>query len=132
MKNTNEQKKIYPRELKVMEVLWREGFMTARELAVRLGVLVGWKQTTSYTAISRCIERGFIKRSGDNFMCKAQITREEAEKQEIKNLINKVFDGNAKSLLASLLDAKNLTPAQLNSIWHTAKEFSNAELKEQI
>ena len=125
MKNIIEQKKIYEGELKVMEVLWREGYMPARDLAIRLEALVGWKQTTSYTVIGRCVKKGFIRRSGIKFMCKVLITREEVQKQEISLLINKVFDGCAKSFLASLLGAGNLTPAQLNSIWYTAKEFSN-------
>ena len=43
--------KLFDSELKVMEVLWREGGMAAGQLAKILKDEIGWNRNTTYTVI---------------------------------------------------------------------------------
>ena len=60
--------KLFDSELKVMDVLWREGDVTAKHISDVLKEQVGWNMNTTYTLIKRCIKKGAIVRSEPNFM----------------------------------------------------------------
>jgi predicted transcriptional regulator len=108
--------KLFDSELKVMDVLWKEGDLTAKKISDILKEQVGWNMNTTYTLIKRCIAKGAIKRSEPNFMCHALIPKEQVQEQETKELINKVFDGSADLLFASLLNRKNLSTKEIEKL----------------
>ena len=56
--------KLYDSELKVMEILWKEGELTAGHIAKILKEEIGWNRNTTYTVIKKCIEKGAVERSG--------------------------------------------------------------------
>lgn len=105
--------KLFDSELKVMDVLWREGDSTAKHISNVLKEEVGWNMNTTYTLIKRCIKKGAIERSEPNFMCHALIPKEEVQEAETNELINKIYDGSADKLFAALLGRKKLSPEQI-------------------
>lgn len=105
--------KLFDSELKVMGVLWREGDVTAKHISDVLKEETGWNMNTTYTLIKRCIKKGAIERREPNFMCHALIPKEEVQEAETNELIDKVFDGSADKLFASLLGRKKLTAKQI-------------------
>jgi len=107
------KKMIFEAELKVLEVLWNDGDTTARDLAIKLNDLTSWSTTTTYTVIKRCIEKGLIERTGKNFMCHVNITREEARKRETGILIDKMFNGSVDLLLELLTNEDNVSEADI-------------------
>ena len=108
--------KLFDSELKVMDVLWREGDSTAKNISNVLKEEVGWNMNTTYTLIKRCIKKGAIERSEPNFMCHALIPKEEVQEAETNELINKIYDGSADKLFAALLGRKKLTPEQISQL----------------
>lgn len=108
--------KLRDSELKVMGVLWNEGDCPARHIAEVLTGEYGWNVNTTYTLIKRCIKKGAIERSEPNFMCHALIPKEEVQAAETNELINKVFDGSADKLFASLLGRKKLSTEQIERL----------------
>jgi predicted transcriptional regulator len=108
--------KLFDSELKVMDVLWKEGDMTAKRISDILKERVGWNMNTTYTLIKRCIGKGAIERREPNFMCHALIPKEQVQEQETTELINKVFDGSADLLFASLLNRKNLSAEEIERL----------------
>lgn len=105
--------KLFDSELKVMDVLWKEGDKTAKQISNILGEEIGWNMNTTYTVIKKCIAKGAIERSEPNFMCHALITKEAVQEAETEELINKIFDGSADKLFAALLGRKKLSPEQI-------------------
>ena len=99
-----------------MEVLWKEGDATAKHISDVLKAGNGWNMNTTYTLIKRCIKKGAIKRSEPNFMCHALIPKEEVQEAETDELINKVFDGSADKLFASLLSRNKLSAEQIEKL----------------
>ena len=108
--------KLFDAELKVMDVLWKEGDMTAKRIAEMLKERVGWNVNTTYTLIKRCIGKGAIERREPSFLCHALIPREQVQEQETTELINKVFDGSADLLFASLLNRKRLSAEEIERL----------------
>lgn len=107
------EKKLYDSELKVMEILWTQGEVTAKKIAEQLYTQVGWSKTTTYTVIKKCIDKGAIKRREPNFVCHALITKEEAQRYETNELIEKMYDGHPDSLIAALIGEKRLDKAAI-------------------
>lgn len=101
--------KLFDSELKVMNVLWDRGDTTAKDLAAILGEDVGWSKTTVYTVIKKCIDKGAITRTDPNFVCHAEVTREAACEYETEELIDKLYNGSADKLVASLLSSDRLS-----------------------
>ena len=99
-----------------MDVLWREGDVTAKYIADTLTGKLGWNKNTTYTLIKRCIKKGAIARFEPNFMCHALILKEEVQEAETNELIDKIFDGSADKLFASLLGRKKLSASQIEKL----------------
>lgn len=108
--------KLHDSELKVMNVLWRDGDCTAKYISDVLKSEIGWNMNTTYTLIKRCINKGAIERQEPNFMCHALVPKEQVQEQETNELIDKIFDGSAEKLFASLLGRKNLSTEQLEKL----------------
>ena len=68
------KEKLVDSELKIMEVLWEEGDVTAKHISDVLKEQVGWNINTTYTLIKRCINKGAIQRTEPKFMCHAFLT----------------------------------------------------------
>lgn len=105
--------KLFDSELKVMDVLWREGGLPAKAIAKTLTEEIGWNVNTTYTLIKRCIAKEAIERSEPGFMCHALVSKEQVQQEETQELIDKVFDGSADKLFASLLGGRRISREQL-------------------
>lgn len=106
-------KKLQDSEIKVMNVIWREGEVTAKRVAELLGAETGWNVNTTYTLIKRCIEKGAVERIEPNFTCRAIVSKEDVQRAEAETLIDKLFDGSADKLFAALLGSERLSAEEL-------------------
>jgi len=105
--------KLFDSELKVMDVLWRLGDRTAKEISAILGAETGWNVNTTYTVIKKCVAKGAVLRTEPNFLCHALVSKEEIQRSETEELIGKLFDGSPDLLFASLLSSRKLSREQL-------------------
>lgn len=108
--------KLFDSELKIMDILWREGEATARALAAELGETVGWSKTTTYTVLKKCVEKGAVTREEPGFVCRPQVSREEVRAAETSQLIDRLYDGSADRLVASLLGGRTLSAADIQRL----------------
>ena len=108
--------KLFDSELKVMDVLWKEGDQPAKVVAKKLTDELGWNVNTTYTLIKRCIKKGAIERTEPNFMCHALIPKKDVQEAETNELINKIYDGSADKLFAALLSRKKLSAEQIDKL----------------
>lgn len=115
--------KLFDSELKVMDVLWKEGDATAKHISDVLKKEVGWNMNTTYTLIKRCMKKGAIERSEPNFMCHALIPKEDVQEAETEELINKIYDGSADKLFAALLGRKKLSKEQIGNLKKMVEEL---------
>ena len=112
----SENIKLFDSELKVMDILWKDGIVPAKYVADRLTQELGWNKNTTYTLIKRCMKKGAIERTEPNFMCHALIAKEDVQETETNELINKIYDGSVDKLFAALLGRKKLSIEQIEKL----------------
>lgn len=119
--------KLFDSELKVMDVLWKEGDLTAKAVSDILKAEIGWNMNTTYTVIKKCVAKGAIVRSEPGFQCHALISREEAQEAETDELIGKLYDGSVDKLFATLLGRKKLTAQQIERLRQLVDRLEEAD-----
>lgn len=117
--------KLFDSELKIMNVLWKEGDITAKEISSILADEVGWNMNTTYTVIKKCIAKGAIERQEPNFLCHALISKEEVQQAETEELVGKLFDGSTDKLFAALLGSKKLTPEEITHLRQLVEDLDD-------
>lgn len=112
-------------ELKVMNVIWRNGDVPARKVAQEITDTYGWNMNTTYTLIKRCIKKGYLERTEPNFICRALVAKEQVQEQAAKELIEKIFDGSAGLLFAALVNQNNLSPQDIQRLKEQIEQAEN-------
>ena len=108
--------KVFDSELKVMEALWKDGDLTAGQIAKILKEQAGWNRNTTYTVIGKLIDKGAVERYGDNFSCKAMITKAEVQQYEAKELLGKLFDGSGSAFLSAFISGGELPTEEISRL----------------
>ena len=114
--------KLFDSELKVMEVLWEQGSMPARDIVDVLSKRIGWNKNTTYTVIKKCIEKDAIAREEPNFLCKPLVTKDEVAQSETEQLIDKMFGGSSELFFSSFLKNQGLSDADAVRLYQMIKE----------
>lgn len=122
--------KLFDSELKVMDVLWKEGDLPAKKISDILKEAIGWNMNTTYTVIKKCVAKGAIERREPNFLCHALTTRDEVQAAETEELLHKLFDSSPDLLFASLLGHQKLSKAQLDNLRRMVSELQDQEESE--
>ena len=122
--------KLFDSELKVMDVLWKEGDMTAKQISDILKMTIGWNMNTTYTVIKKCIAKGAIERREPNFLCHALIAKDVVQAAETEELLHKLFDNSPDLLFASLLGHQKLSKEQIDNLRHMVSELQTQEENE--
>ena len=115
--------KLFDSELKIMDVLWKEGEATAKHISDVLKSTVGWNINTTYTIIKRLIAKGAIERSEPGFRCRPLVGKAAVQADETDELIDRIFDGSADLLFASLLSRKRLSAEQIEKLKQLVNEM---------
>ena len=115
--------KLVDSEIKVMDVLWKEGDSMAKHVADVMKERYGWNVNTTYTLLMRGIKKGAVERTDPNFVFHALIKQEQVQAQETDELLHKVFDGSVDKLFASLLGRRNLTAEQVEKLKEMVEEL---------
>ncbi len=108
--------------MRVMELLWENGEMSAKELAAALAVTAGWSKTTTYTVIKKCVEKGAVTRTEPGFVCRAAVQKSEVQASEVSDLVDRLFGGAPDLLVSSLVGSGKLTREQLKNLRELLKE----------
>lgn len=114
--------KLFDSELKVMEVLWTQGEMPARDIVDVLSASIGWNKNTTYTVIKKCIEKGAIAREEPNFLCKPLVTKDEVAQSETEQLIDKMFGGSSELFFSSFLKNQGISEEDAKRLSKMIKE----------
>lgn len=115
--------KISDSELEVMEVLWEAGRpLPVTEIRQALQAKMGWESTTIKTLVQRLCNKGvLLQEKRKNFFYLPLVSRREYNDWATGNLIQKLYRGSAKSLVAALVHSDSLTQEdveELRSFFH--------------
>ena len=99
-------------ELDVVGVLWRsdEPLKTA-DIHKALEKEKNWSISTVHALLARLTERGFVElqKKGRLKYYSALVKKENYQKKETKNFLQKIYANSAKSLVATLVEEQAIT-----------------------
>jgi len=103
-------------ELEIMKVVWKNNTpITSSDIVRELKVLMGWKETTIYTLISRLVEKGFLSQEKQkNISCYSPtISEQEYTLEQTQGFIDKMFGGDASQLVSMLYENKKIKAGEI-------------------
>ena len=106
--------KIHESEYRFCLILWEHEPISSGELSVLCREKLGWSKTTTYTVIKRLSDRGVVK--NENTIVTSLITKEEAQINEIDELVEKKFEGSVPAFIAAFARSKNLSEEEIAQI----------------
>lgn len=108
--------KLFDSEIKVMDLIWENEPVSAKELSLLAAEETGWNKNTTYTVIKKLEAKGYIKREEPGFICTALISKDEVCRAETQSLVDKLFGGSKKALFSSLLEDEKLSEKELEEL----------------
>lgn len=110
--------KISDSELEVMRILWGgKQAMTLAEIRKTLSVNSEWEDSTIKTLLRRLHCKGVLKQEKrDVYYYTPLVSEDEYEEYTTQTLINKLFQGSAKNLVASLVSSNQLSQEDISEL----------------
>ena len=105
--------RLHEGELNIMELLWSNQELAAKDIAKIVKEYIGWEKNTTYTVINRLIEKGAIERTDPGFICKPLVSKRKIQEIETQALFDKLYDGSLSRFFTEYLQNRELTSAEL-------------------
>ncbi|MGN1113320.1 MAG: BlaI/MecI/CopY family transcriptional regulator [Acutalibacteraceae bacterium] len=109
-------KKLFDSEIKVMEIIWSNEPISAKQISIIAAETIGWNKNTTYTIIKKLEAKGFIKRDDPDYVCTSLISRNDVQKAETQSLVDKLFGGSKKALFSALLEDEKLSDNDIQEL----------------
>lgn len=103
-------------ELEILRILWELEPCPVREIHARLVEAKGTNYSTTVKMLSVMLQKGLVKRDEEStpHRYRAALSRQRAAKTFLKDLIDKVYDGSAMSLVLQALASGKATKEEID------------------
>lgn len=105
-------------ELQIMKVIWSLGTATVKDVCDIMSQTKAVAYTTILTLMGILEEKGALthSRSGRAFLFRPILSRRQATRNQMRDVIARFFDGNPERLMGDVLENEALDPDQLESV----------------
>ena len=105
-------------EMQILRILWDLGPSPVREIHRRLEAAKGTSYSTTVKMLSVMLEKGLVTRDEEAqpHIYRAALTRDGAGKRLVRDLIDKVYNGSALSLVLQALSTQRATQEERDEI----------------
>ncbi len=110
------QIRLHEGELNVMELLWSNKALAARDIAKIIKEYIGWEKNTTYTVIKRLIDKGAITREDPGFICRANISKRKIQNIETQALLNQLYNGSVSNFISVYLAEQQLSGTDIEEL----------------
>ena len=103
-------------ELEMLRILWDLGPSPVREIHARLNEAKGTNYSTTVKMLAVMLQKGLVRRDEDvrPHIYHAVLTRAKAAKTLLNDLVEKVYEGSAMSLVLQALSSGKATQAEID------------------
>lgn len=110
--------KITDSELELMAILWKAGRpLPVAQIRKELEGKISWEASTIKTLLRRLCVKGVISfEKQEVYYYKPLITQEQYKEYSTQTLINKIYNGSVKNLVASLLGSSKLSEKDIKEL----------------
>ena len=115
MAKKKETEHLTPLELEIMMVLWDSGPSTVQAVQQRLEAQRPLAYTTVQTMLNVLHRKAKVSRSLEDraYVYSAAVSRAQAARQAMGDIIDRMFGGSVESLVVSLVESRHVTPEKL-------------------
>ena len=116
--NKNEDVSLSELQIALVRVLWRRGESSTADVAAELADERGIKHTTVATLLTRLEKRGVVaqRREGRQLFYHALVGEAQVRRSMVADLIGALFDGDARALVAHLVQESEIAPGDLAKV----------------
>ena len=109
-------------ELQIMKVVWGKGAATVKEVCDEMSRTKVTAYTTILTMMGILEEKGALAhtRSGRAYIYRPLLSREQATRNQIHDVLTRFFDGNPEKMVQSVLGNEVKAPEQLGIVGNLA------------
>ena len=101
--------RLHEGELNVMELLWSNKALAAKDISKIIKEYIGWEKNTTYTVIKRLIDKGAVVREDPGFICRANVSKKKIQETETQALLDKLYNGSISNFISDYLIHQKLT-----------------------
>lgn len=109
-----EQLKLGESEYRFAGIVWENEPIGSGELVKLCEEHLGWKKSTTYTVLKKLCDRGVLQ--NEDAVVTAPIKREQVQKFESEQVVNKAFGGSLPQFITAFMGDKKLTKNQADKL----------------
>lgn len=117
--------KVFESEYKLCCIVWERCPIGSGELVKLAEERLGWKKSTTYTVIKKLCERGVLKT--ENAVVSALISKEEIQRAESREFLDKTFDGSLPAFIAAFVSSGRLSAEDARSIRRMIEQWGDED-----
>ena len=105
-------------ELQILRILWELGPSPVRTIHQRLEADKGTNYSTTVKMLAVMLQKGLVKRdeNAQPHIYRAAVSREKTGKRMVRQLIDRVYEGSALSLVLQALSTSKASSADLAKV----------------
>ena len=113
--------RLHEGELNIMELLWSNKELAAKDISKIIKEYIGWEKNTTYTVIKRLIDKGAVQRTDPGFICSALVSQRSVREIETKRLIDQFYNGSLQTFISEYLKNQSLSAGDIAELQKLAK-----------
>ena len=105
-------------EWQVMDLLWKESPQTSFRISESLSESQSWSPKTVKTLLSRLVKKGFLgfDKEANRYLYFPTVSRRESIRKEGRSFIDRLFGGDAASMLLHFVEASELSSKERDEL----------------
>jgi BlaI family transcriptional regulator, penicillinase repressor len=116
-------------ELQILRILWELGPSPVRDIHKRLEAEKGTNYSTTVKMLAVMLEKGLVKRDeqAQPHVYRPAATRRNTGQRMLKELVDKVYDGSAMTLVLQALSTTQATRTELDEVRRLLDEMESKQ-----
>jgi len=110
----NQELKLSNADYRLLTIVWDAEPITSPDLCKLAEAQLGWKRTTTYTVLKRLCDKQLLQ--NENTIVTSLVGRQEVQKAESREVVNRSFDGSLPQFVASFLGNEQISDDEAEQI----------------
>jgi predicted transcriptional regulator len=110
----HQEMKLSNADYRLLSIVWDAEPIASPELCKLAEAQLGWKRTTTYTVLKRLCDKQLLQ--NENTIVSSLVGRQEVQKAESRDVINRSFDGSLPQFIASFLGNEQISDDEAEQI----------------